>query len=183
MSNTPRSILAVPAALFATALLIGTASANHIFRADARPISAAQEVPTNGSAGIGTVTASVDTAANLLRFDISYSGLTSTETGAHIHGPALPGANASVKFALPGTNPKTGVWNYSESDEADILAGKMYVNIHTINNGGGEIRGQINGLVENPVPAASNTGLILVALAFAVVGIFVVATRRRPSVA
>ena len=57
MSNPSRRILAVPAALLATALLIGTASANHIFRADARPISAAQEVPTNGSAGIGTVTA------------------------------------------------------------------------------------------------------------------------------
>ncbi len=66
-----------------------------------------------------------------------------TETGAHIHGFTSENENADVLFTLPETNPKIGVWNYDEEDEAKILAGQTYVNIHSEKFPAGEIRGQI----------------------------------------
>lgn len=106
-------------------------------------LSGASEVPPNNSAASGTAKIAINTAANTLSFVISYIGLSSAEAGAHIHGPADVGVNAEVLFALPPGNPKTGVWNYPESAEADILAGRTYINIHSQNFLGGEIRGQI----------------------------------------
>jgi hypothetical protein len=76
-------------------------------------------------------------------YHISFGGLTSAETLAHIHGPADPGTNGGVLHSLPLGNPKTGTWNYNETEEADILAGKTYVNIHSGMFPGGELRGQI----------------------------------------
>jgi hypothetical protein len=86
----------------------------------------------------------IDRNANTIDFYISFSGLSSPETAAHFHGNAGPGVPAGVKIALPLGNPKVGVVAYAEADEAAILAGLWYVNIHTVNNGGGEIRGQMN---------------------------------------
>lgn len=106
-------------------------------------LSAEQEVPANGSAGFGGGTFVIDTDANTMTYHIVYADLLAAETGAHIHGMSDPGANAGVVHGLPLGSVKTGVWNYVESQEADILAGKTYVNIHTGAVGSGEIRGQI----------------------------------------
>jgi hypothetical protein len=102
-----------------------------------------QEVPPTVSSAIGGGYAIIDTDANTLTYHISFTGLTSAETAAHFHGPAAPGSNAGVLVALPPGNPKVGVWNYPEIREADILAGRIYMNIHTSNNPGGEIRAQL----------------------------------------
>jgi len=84
---------------------------------------------------------------------------------AHFHGPAGPGENAGVLEALPFGNPKIGTWKYDEAVEEDILNGNVYVNIHTEDNGGGEIRGQIvdmvsvmNGGQEVPPTASGGSG-------------------------
>ncbi|MBL8746237.1 MAG: CHRD domain-containing protein, partial [Phycisphaerae bacterium] len=107
-------------------------------------ITAQQEVPpTAGVNGFGCGEFLIDTNANTVTYRIVYSGLTSAETAAHIHGFVAPGVNAGVVHPLPLGNVKTGVWNYAEAQEASILAGRCYVNIHTANNPGGEIRGQI----------------------------------------
>ena len=96
---------------------------------------------------------------------ISYAGLSSPENAAHIHGFAGPGTPAGVVFTLPAGNPKVGTWNYAEGQEASILGGLCYVNIHTNNNPGGEIRGQIvplnaivDGAQETPPVATAATG-------------------------
>jgi hypothetical protein len=112
-------------------------------------IDGLQEVPPTPSAAVGTAHVSVNTVANQLAIDLTFTGLTAMETGAHIHGPAAAGANAGIKFSLPAGNKKVAVWNYPESDEANILAGLMYVNIHSANFGSGEIRGQILPLAAN----------------------------------
>jgi hypothetical protein len=106
-------------------------------------LNAGQEVPTNASTATGTGTVAVDTKNNVLHFDISYSGLSSAETAAHIHGPAARGMNAGVLFTLPSGAHKVGDWNYPSNLEADILNGLTYVNVHSVTFGGGEIRGQI----------------------------------------
>lgn len=104
-------------------------------------LSGAQEVPPTTSTAAGSGTFVLDTAANTLSFNIVFSGL--SEAGAHIHGPAAAGAIAGILNPLPAGSPKTGVWNYLEVQEADILAGRTYVNIHSTTFPDGEIRGQI----------------------------------------
>lgn len=102
-----------------------------------------QETPVVASGGFGGGQFTIDTVANTVTYRIVFTGLTSAETAAHIHGYAGPGTPAGVVHPLPAGNPKVGVWNYAEADEANILAGNTYVNIHSANFGGGELRGQI----------------------------------------
>lgn len=106
-------------------------------------LTGAKQVPVNSSTATGNGTFTINTVNNTLSFNISFSGLTGTETGAHIHGPATATQNAPVLFSLPLGSPKVGVWNYPEAQEADILAGRMYVNVHSTVFPDGEIRGQI----------------------------------------
>lgn len=154
--------------LFSLLALSVPASALETYRAD---LSGASEVPPNGSGGTGVAFVVIDTAANTLQYHISYSGLTGTETAAHIHGYAPPGVNAGIVHGLPSGNPKVGVWTYAEVNEADILAGNTYVNVHTTAFPGGEVRGQIvpdntvhlvaamNGAQEVPPTASTGTGV------------------------
>ena len=127
-------------------------------------LSGSQEGVSTPAFGGGT--AIIDTDANTLRFEISFADLSAAETAAHIHGPADPGVPAGVLFALPAGNPKIGVWNYPEAMEADILAGRMYVNIHSGNHTSGEIRGQItsstatlDGVQETPPSGSAARGV------------------------
>jgi len=124
-----------------------------------------QEVPPVATAAFGCATLEIDTCTNTLSYYITYGGLSSAESAAHIHGASLPGVNAGVLHPLPAGNPKVGVWNYPQSREADLLEGRMYVNVHTAMHGGGEIRGQIvthvailDGDQENPPTGSAGTG-------------------------
>lgn len=166
--------------------LASTAHARTYIMKDFR-ISAAQEVPTNASPGTGTGTITVNTDTNILHYDISYSGLTSNETAEHIHGPAARGVNAGVLVGLPAdptpadhADHKVGDWNYPEGQETNILNGLTYVNIHTVNNGGGEIRGQIEVV---QVPSLGQWGLLALAMALVAGGTTVMSRRRRTTLA
>jgi CHRD domain len=65
-------------------------------------------------------------------------------TAAHIHGPAEAGKNAGVVigFAKPDS-PIEGSATLIDAQTADLAAGKLYINVHTAANEGGEIRGQV----------------------------------------
>ncbi len=129
------------------------------------------EVPV-ASTTLGVGKFIVDTDANTMTYEITHSGLTSGETAAHIHGFADAGVSTGVKHPLRGGLFKTGGWNYPDGDEADILAGRTYVNIHSGDHGGGEIRGQIVDMVAmidsaqegdvSNTSAAVGTGLFLI---------------------
>ena len=107
-------------------------------------LSAAAEVPANASTATGTMEASFDKASSVLKWRVSYSGLTGPATAGHIHGPALPGANAGVVVPFPSiASPAEGAATLTPAQVADLMAGKWYVNIHTAQNPGGEIRGQV----------------------------------------
>lgn len=110
---------------------------------------------------------------NQLTFNITYGGLTTPATMAHIHGPALPGQNATVMVDLGGfkvgafsTNGAlSGTVTLTPGQLASVIDGMTYVNIHNSTFTGGEIRGQIvphptgvpstvllSGLAEKPTP-------------------------------
>ena len=139
---------------FATAFLLVCGAVTDQARATMVTFSAtidgAQETPPNGSASTGTGTFVMDTVANTLSFNISFTPLVSGELFSHIHGPAPAGVPAGIIFALPNGSPKVGVWNFTEAQQADIIAGLTYVNIHSNAIPAGEIRGQI--LPDLPLP-------------------------------
>ncbi|RYX98279.1 MAG: CHRD domain-containing protein [Comamonadaceae bacterium] len=103
------------------------------------------EVPQNASAGTGSVDAVFDKKTSLLRWKVSYSGLSGPATGAHFHGPALIGANGPVvlPWKNPIASPLEGSATLTAAQAEDLIAGKWYANIHTAAFPGGEIRGQM----------------------------------------
>src|SRR5690349_21460929 len=115
----------VPALAAGAALLATAAPARAEIVHMTATIDVAQESPPSGGNGSGHATITVDTQANTLTYHVEYSGLTSPEGAAHIHGPAGPGEVAfSYLYFFPLGTPKDGVWNYPENLEADILGGR-----------------------------------------------------------
>ena len=109
-------------------------------------INAAQEVPPTKSSGSGNADFTLDPSTKQLSWKITYNGLTGDATAAHIHGPAAAGANAGVVVNLAPSgmkNPIEGSATLTDAQVGDLMSGKDYVNIHTAQNKGGEIRGQI----------------------------------------
>jgi hypothetical protein len=106
-------------------------------------INGAQETPPNASPATGLGRCIVDTSSHTLFYYFEFSGLLGAETLAHIHGFAPPGVPAGVLQPLALGSPKIGAWVYGAANEANVLAGLTYVNIHSAVFGGGEIRGQI----------------------------------------
>lgn len=105
----------------------------------------ANEVPPVLTMGSGQVDAVLNKSTNLLRWKLSYSGLSGPATAGHFHGPAPVGANAGVALPFPGqmSSPMEGSATLTAAQVADLMAGRWYANIHTAGNPGGEIRGQM----------------------------------------
>jgi hypothetical protein len=106
-------------------------------------LTGSQEVPAVATTARGCGLFEINTDTNTVIYRIVYAGLSSNEIFAHIHGFSSPGVNAGVKHTLPTGNLKIGTWTYAEADEASILGGLAYVNVHSANFAAGEIRGQI----------------------------------------
>jgi hypothetical protein len=113
------------------------------FKAD---LTGAQEVPpVTNTQGKGSATITFDSPAKRLSWNVTYSGLSGPATAAHIHGPAEPGKTAPpyIPFQNAGVSPITGSATLTDAQVADLNGGRMYVNVHTAANPGGEIRGQV----------------------------------------
>jgi hypothetical protein len=108
-------------------------------------LKSADEVPPNASSGSGTADVTYDTQTKQLKWKVSYAGLTGPATAAHFHGPAEPGKNAGVMIPIQniGTSPAEGSATLTDAQAADLTGGRLYVNVHTAANPGGEIRGQV----------------------------------------
>ena len=151
-------------------------------------LSGANENPVVNSPATGFALVTIDSVANTMEVNVIFSGLTSNDTAAHIHCCVAPGGNAGVTTALPAFpgfplavtagsydqvlnmtlassyNPafvtaQGSIANAEATLFAGIAAGNAYLNIHTSNFPGGEIRGF---LVATPEPATlSLMGLAL----------------------
>lgn len=107
-------------------------------------LSGAQEVPPNARTGTGVADIRYNRDTGMVSWTVTYSGLSGPVTGAHIHGPAGPGANAGIVVPFtPGPSPITGEAKVTPTQSGDLLAGLWYVNLHTAAHPPGEIRGQI----------------------------------------
>ncbi len=119
---------------------------------------------TTDASGIARLTL---VATDTLNYQLSVSNIVSV-TAQHIHfGPV--GVAGPVIFPFPGTlnpnSPLSGTLTLNAQNLLDLLTGYYYVNVHTVANPSGEIRGQIGGprLYQaslsgaNEVPAILNT--------------------------
>jgi uncharacterized protein (TIGR03118 family) len=108
-------------------------------------MSGSTEVPavTTQAGGAGWVTL---IGPNFF-YDIDYDGLSANATAAHLHGPADSTHNANVMFGVEGSSGTSGTLEgqnpLTPEQLTELLSGSTYVNIHTSNNPGGEIRGQV----------------------------------------
>jgi len=102
------------------------------------------ENPPTTSKGVGSIEADYDTATKTLSWSGSYSDLTGPEIAAHFHGPAAVGANAGVLVPVDAkASPFKGSAVLTEEQAKDFAQGLVYFNVHTEQNKGGEIRGQL----------------------------------------
>lgn len=143
-------------------------------------ISGTKEVPSNASEGTGTMIVRYNTETNFLELIGDYQGIASGITVSHIHRGAA-GVNGGVAVTLINTGGNFGTVGaeatLSEADEALLLAGDMYVNIHSNTFPGGELRTQLEpttageaqysqaiptGAQENPPVTTPATGLATV---------------------
>jgi hypothetical protein len=145
------------------------------------------ETPTNASTATGSATVTVDTVANTLHVDETWTGLTGgPATGAHIHCCAGPGVAAQVALpfnTFPATTSGTFSFTYdltltgtytagfltsgggtAAGAEALLLTsmanGQTYTNIHDAQFPGGEIRGQLAAVPEPGTMALAGAGLL-----------------------
>ncbi len=122
-----------------------TAEAGTIFRGN---LSSAQEVPTNASTATGVGNLQLNDAGTQITVQLTFSGLSSNQSAAHIHGNAPHGQNAPVLFTIPITGTTSGgsavlTFNVTAAQVVQLRGGKWYFNVLTATNPGGEIRGQI----------------------------------------
>ncbi len=113
-------------------------------------LSPGEAVPAptlNGSTPTGTAQVVVDIVTGAIEISGTYDGMTSDVVAAHLHGLAPPGTPTDVIFGFNVSGATIGTFDgmttLSSQNLAGLLSGQTYVNVHTGNNGPGEIRGQV----------------------------------------
>ena len=135
----------------ATLLVLAPISAPRADTGFSVSLNGLNEVPVNASPGTGSGTLVINNAQTQVTYSITYQNLTSNRTAQHIHAPAPVGINAGVVVPLLATGTTSGTVSGTTLLGVNALNivrwmvnDSAYVNIHTINFGGGEIRGQIH---------------------------------------
>jgi hypothetical protein len=105
-------------------------------------LNGGQETPAVVSTGTGQGSFTLN--GNSLTYDVTVQNMSSTITAAHFH-VAPPGVAGPVVMPITfNGNRASGTWtNMTVQQMNDLLAGRIYVNVHTVNHPDGEIRGQL----------------------------------------
>lgn len=119
-------------------------------------LDGAQETPnpivTNG---MGTGWAILKNQASEIEYNVTVAGLSSTLQAAHFHN-APSGVGGGVVQGITFTDSSSGgTWSgFAENIISELLLNRLYYNVHTVNNPGGEIRGQIlfSNIVSGNIP-------------------------------
>lgn len=139
-----RTVLAATALLFALAGCSVLRPNAHL-AAFSTQMTGSNQVPRVATAATGRADAVLNKETGLLRWKLSFTGLSGPATAGHFHGPAAIGTTGNIALAFKGAvkSPLEGRATLTAAQAADLLAGKWYVNIHTAAHPGGEIRGQL----------------------------------------
>lgn len=131
------------------AATVATAGASTSFHADLNGQNNVPPISAVTATGFGDFV--LNDAQTQLTFHIEYTGLSSPELDSHIH-VGTTRENGPIAFELPLGTPKDGVWNITPEYVTDLLAGHLYVNIHSDLYVTGEIRGNIMQVAVPVVP-------------------------------
>jgi hypothetical protein len=163
----PRALAVFTVVIVTLSLSIAPAVAQTVnFTAD---LLGANERPTPAdSTATGSATAELSGGPGLwvLTYNITYEGLSGPATVGHIHDAINPGGLPfTEQFGAPVhdldslISPIVGDWSYLDAaqpltdENADaLIAGRMYINIHSDLFPNGEIRGQLLAVDEPPPP-------------------------------
>jgi hypothetical protein len=102
-------------------------------------------VPPSQSAGQGRLVAVLNRSTGLLRWKLSFSGLSGPVQNAAFHSPGMEGevAPAVLRMGRTVLSPSEGRAILTARQRSDLLAGQWYVNLPTARYPGGELRGQL----------------------------------------
>jgi hypothetical protein len=150
------------AAAVAAALLISATSAAAQVVTMSATLSGGEEVPILLTGAVGTAVVSVDPISEELAVTLSLFNFSTGTSAGHIHvAPKGISGPVVINFPIPlgrtgdlpltfrvGTaafvaRPEIGIATMADAIQA-IVGGNAYVNIHTSQNPGGEIRGQLS---------------------------------------
>ena len=152
MRESVKLLRSLTAILFLSIIFTGTGNAALIKFNATIDGAQADAGAGSGSLATGIGMAWLDDVTLDFSWDVSWNGLTDV-TAAHFHGPATPLANAGVQVAIDiNNNPSTGNATLTAQQASDLMNGLWYINIHTLNEPSGEIRGQV--LVDVATPAS-----------------------------
>jgi CHRD domain-containing protein len=117
-------------------------------------LDAQHETPAPKDAGQASGVFTSTLSGTALDWRLTFSGLTGQAMAAHIH-TGKPGVAGPVVVPLcgPCSSGAHGEATVSAKLRAAMLAGTAYVNVHTAENPGGEIRGQFAGVNTEAPPA------------------------------
>lgn len=141
-------------------------------------LEGAQEIPAVNTTAKGTATITLSSVGGVgLHYRVTVNGLSGNIAAAHFHF-GFPGQNGPVVREITNdfrNNTAVGVWrtgaatgSLPDSVIAALLTGRVYLNVHTAANPGGEIRGQVqlsgslgltaklDGAQEAPTPVTTN---------------------------
>jgi hypothetical protein len=157
--------------------LIGTAGAGLLFGNE-------PAVATGGSGGEIGAGITFDDTNNQLTLNVGwgssqgFTDLSSVANNSHIHGPTASNNGAGFtqsgspviftlnrsSSAVTGGTFTNGPITLTTTQVTDLFNGKYYINLHTANNGGGELRGFIVPVPEPTTPLLGMLALGSVAL-------------------
>ena len=104
-------------------------------------LSGAQEVPAVATSALGSATFTLSADRTQLAYSVTHT--VTGGTASHIH-LAAAGENGAVIYPLaPFGSTMNGTVTITSADADNLQQGKLYVNVHSTANPGGEIRGQI----------------------------------------
>ena len=131
----------IPLLVILPALLMGPpATAGTLYTAE---LDGAQCVPPTDSPATGHADLYLSSDQSNLRVQIRIWNLQGTMTACHIHQGA-PGQYGSQLFIIPVFQDSTAAdWTITDYGRRNLKIGDLFINIHTVENPNGEIRGQI----------------------------------------
>ena len=104
-----------------------------------------QVVPYVITSGFGSAHVEYDATTHQIYYTVTLSGLQGSVDQVHVHEGALRGANAPILTSAP-LDTLSDVVMLLPQEESELLAGELYIDVHTSAFPDGEIRGQIDNL-------------------------------------